>query len=62
MIALARAAYQINNRTSEYVGKGTDTKPTKATPGCNLNNGDTFYYMDDQTTFMYDAEADEWKQ
>lgn len=62
MITLTRVAYQIEPRISEYTGKSTDTKPTSVTPGYKLNNGDTFYCMDDQTTFMYDAEGDEWIQ
>lgn len=62
MITLTRAAYQLQFRTSEYTGKSTDTKPTSNTPGYELHNGDTFYCIDDQTTFMYDTEGDEWIQ
>lgn len=59
MITLTRAAFQVMPRINEFSGKSTDTKPTASTPGYKLNNGDTFYCMDDQTTFMYDAEEDE---
>lgn len=61
MITLIRASHQVNYRTNEYVGKSTDIKPRKDTPGFNIQNGDILYCMDDQTTFMYDMETDERK-
>lgn len=60
MITLIRAEHQVTYRNNEYVGRSTDIKPRKDTPGFNLRNGDILYCMDDQTTFMYDMEKDEW--
>lgn len=60
MITLIRPANQTVFRNSEFVGKSTDVRPKKNTPGFNLENGDILYCMDDQTTFMYDVDADEW--
>lgn len=60
MITLIRAAYQTQFKINEFAGKSTDTKPKKNTSEYNLNNGDTLYCMDDQTTFMYDIDTDEW--
>lgn len=62
MITLIRAAYQVNFRNNEYSGKSTDLKPHKDTPGYNLQNGDILYCMDDQTTFMFDIDTDDWIQ
>lgn len=62
MITLIRAAHQVSYRNNEYTGKSTDVKPTKDTPGFNLENGDILYCMDDQTTFMYDVDIDDWHE
>ena len=60
MISLIHVSYQSNYRINEYTGKSTDIKPKKNTPGFNLQNGDILYCMNDQTTFMYDIDTDEW--
>lgn len=62
MITLGRAAYQSELRFNEYYGLSTDSKPTAATGTVGIPNGSTLYCMDDQVTFMYDAENDEWRQ
>lgn len=62
MITLIRAAYQINFRINEFVGLSTDIKPKQNTKEFNLQNGDILYCIDDQTTFMYNKESDEWIQ
>lgn len=45
MITLIRASHQVNYRTNEYVGKSTDIKPRKDTPGFNIQNGDILYCL-----------------
>lgn len=60
MITLSRAAFQAQFRFNEYYGLSTDIKPTAAAGAANIPNGSTLYCMDNQTTFMYDAEGDEW--
>lgn len=62
MITLGRAAYQYILRFNEYYGLSTDTKPTAALGFKGIPNGSTLYCIDDQVTFMYDAENDEWRQ
>ena len=62
MITLGRDAFQSQLRFNEYYGLSTDEKPTAATGVTNIPNGSTLYCMDDQVTFMYDAENDEWRQ
>ncbi len=41
--------------TKSYTGLSTDGKPA-------VNNGDTFFEMDTNKTYVYDAENAEWKQ
>lgn len=62
MITLGRAAYQSELRFNEYYGLSSDHKPTFASDGVTIPNGSTLYCMDDQVTFMYDAQNDEWRQ
>lgn len=62
MITLGRAAFQTQFRFNEYYGLSTDEKPTKASGTPGIPNGSTIYCMDNQTTFMYDSENDEWRQ
>lgn len=61
MITLGRAAFQKECRFNEYYGLSTDEKPTEENSGFSIPNGSTLYCMDNQTTFMYDAENREWK-
>lgn len=62
MITLGRAAFQTQLRFNEYYGLSTDHRPTLEADGEDIPNGSTLYCMDNQVTFMYDAENDEWRQ
>lgn len=62
MITLGRAAFQTQLRFNEYYGLSTDHKPTLEVDEVTIPNGSTLYCMDNQVTFMYDAENDEWRQ
>lgn len=43
---------------NEWVGLSTDDKPTPA--DYPVRNGDSFYEMDNQVTYWYDATFDTW--
>lgn len=44
----------------ELKGKSTDTKPTSTIDGVKIKNGSTFYEMDTQKVYMFDADASTW--
>ena len=49
----------VNERTYEFRGLSTDTKPIKKTFPL-LGNGSTFMEMDTAQLWMYDEENDRW--
>ncbi len=57
MVTLGRAALQEMPRTNDWYGTSQDTKPTES-----VRNGDTYYEMDTQKVYMYDAEAKLWRE
>ena len=55
-ITLKRVGYEILEKTYEYIGLSTDTKPTTDIP-----NGSSFFEMDTGDTYYFDAEtAQDW--
>lgn len=61
IITLGGAAFQKELRFNEYYGLSTDEKPVNDN-NINIPNGSTLYCMDNQVTFMFDAENNEWRQ
>ncbi len=45
----------------DFVGLSTDTKPTGSVDGMTIRNGSSFFELDTQTLFFYDADSETWK-
>lgn len=46
---------QYDNRTTEFYGKSSDTKPTN-----DVTNGSSFVEMDTGDVYLFDEEAGQW--
>lgn len=55
MVTLDRMGGTNVINSAEFKGLSTDTKPTDSVP-----NGSTFYEMDTQKVYMFDAENQLW--
>ena len=51
-----------NNELSSFSFKGlsTDTKPTVSWNNTRINNGSTFFEMDNQVMYFYDGATNTW--
>lgn len=55
MVTLGRAAYQTENRYSEFFGTSKDEKPTE-----QAKNMDIFYEIDTKKVYMFDEDGKKW--
>jgi hypothetical protein len=49
-------------RSAEFYGKSTDTKPTVDANGQPLVNGSVYVEMDTSEVYFYDADTKSWLQ
>ena len=49
-------------RSAEFYGKSTDTKPTVDANGRPLVNGSTYIEMDTSEVYFYDVDTQSWLQ
>ena len=59
MSSIVRTGGSNIDRSADFRGLSTDTKPTRA-GGQDVPHGSTWYNMDDGRSFMYNADTDVW--